>query len=108
MRGSLRMAEQEEKTEAQLSSSTEKETQKPQTEERREGEVGGQGAEREAPIAQIRELKVRIEALEKELAQEREKATDYMNRAMRAQAEVINTRKRLQQDISLMLKDALR
>jgi molecular chaperone GrpE len=64
--------------------------------------------EREAPIEQIRQLKTRIESLEKELAQEREKATDYMNRAMRAQAEVSNVRKRLQQDMTLALKDALK
>ena len=32
--------------------------------------------EQETPIAQIRQLKLRIEELEKELATEREKATD--------------------------------
>src|SRR6266702_3094288 len=56
--------------------------------------------EPETPIEQIRQLKIRIEELEKELAEEREKATDYMNRAMRAQAEISNARKRLQQDMS--------
>lgn len=67
-----------------------------------------QESEREKPIEQIRELKIRLEALEKELAQEREKATDYMNRAMRAQAEVANIRKRQQQDFVLMLNDMVR
>src|SRR5260370_8461823 len=46
--------------------------------------------------------------MEKELAEESEKASDYMNRAMRAQAEISNVRKRLQQDLSLALKDALK
>lgn len=67
-----------------------------------------QTAPREAPIEQIRELKVRIEALEKELAAEREKATEYMNRAMRAQADMSNLRKRMQQDLSLSLQEALK
>ncbi|MHB8600880.1 MAG: nucleotide exchange factor GrpE [Ktedonobacteraceae bacterium] len=64
--------------------------------------------EREAPIEQIRQLKVRIETLEKELTQEREKATDYMNRAMRSQAEMSNMRKRMQQEMSLMLRDTVK
>jgi molecular chaperone GrpE len=64
--------------------------------------------ERETPIEQVRQLKIRIEALEKELAGEREKATDYMNRAMRAQAEMSNIRKRLQQDLSNALRDTLK
>lgn len=64
--------------------------------------------EREAPIEQIRQFKVRIETLEKELTQEREKATDYMNRAMRSQAEMSNMRKRLQQEMSLMLRDTVK
>jgi len=64
--------------------------------------------EQETPIAQIRQLKLRTEELEKELAAEREKATDYMNRAMRAQAEISNMRKRLQQDLNLALKDTLK
>lgn len=64
--------------------------------------------EQETPIAQIRQLKLRTEELEKELATEREKATDYMNRAMRAQAEISNMRKRLQQDLNLALKDTLK
>lgn len=62
----------------------------------------------ETPIEQIRQFKLRIQELEKELASEREKATDYMNRAMRAQAEISNVRKRLQQDLSLALKDTLK
>ncbi len=64
--------------------------------------------EQETPIAQIRQLRLRIEELEKELTTEREKATDYMNRAMRAQAEMSNMRKRLQQDLSLALRDTLK
>src|SRR5229473_8054533 len=64
--------------------------------------------EPETPIEQIRQFKIRIEELEKELADEREKATDYMNRAMRAQAEISNVRKRLQQDLNLALKDTLK
>ncbi len=67
-----------------------------------------QAQEQETPVAQIRQLKLRIEELEKELATEREKATDYMNRAMRAQAEISNARKRLQYDLNLALKDALK
>jgi molecular chaperone GrpE len=62
----------------------------------------------EPPIEQIRQLKMRIEDLEKELAQEREKATDYMNRAMRAQADISNVRKRLSQDLALAMRDALK
>jgi molecular chaperone GrpE len=64
--------------------------------------------ERETPLEQVRQLKIRIEALEKELAGEREKATDYMNRAMRTQAEMSNIRKRLQQDLSNALRDTLK
>lgn len=64
--------------------------------------------EQETPIAQIRQLRLRIEELEKELTTEREKATDYMNRAMRAQAEMSNMRKRLQQDLSLALRETLK
>jgi molecular chaperone GrpE len=71
-----------------------------------QSEASSQG--QETPIEQIRQLKVRIQELEKELAQEREKATDYMNRAMRAQAEISNVRKRLQQDLNLALRDALK
>lgn len=67
-----------------------------------------QTAPREAPIEQIRELKVRVEALEKELAAEREKATEYMNRAMRTQAEMSNMRKRMQQELSMALQEALK
>lgn len=60
------------------------------------------------PIEQVRELKLRIEALEKELAEEREKTTDYMNRAMRAQADASNIRKRLQQDLARALNNTLK
>ena len=67
-----------------------------------------QTAPRETPIEQIRELKARIEALEKELAGERDKATDYMNRAMRTQAEMSNMRKRMQQELSMALQEALK
>ncbi len=64
--------------------------------------------EKETPIEQIRQLKMRLEALEKELAEEREKATDYMNRAMRVQADASNMRKRLQQDFARAMQDALK
>ncbi len=37
-------------------------------------------AEQEEQAEPTRQLKLRIESLEKELTQEREKATDYMNR----------------------------
>jgi molecular chaperone GrpE len=72
------------------------------------GVVNEAPTEKEMPIDQIRQLKVRLEALEKELAQEREKATDYMNRAMRAQADTSNMRKRLQQDFARVIQDALK
>lgn len=62
----------------------------------------------ETPIEQVRQLKTRIEALEKELAEEREKVTDYMNRALRAQAEVSNVRKHLQQDLTLAVRDTMK
>jgi molecular chaperone GrpE len=91
------MADQEETTEGTQSQATQ------------ESQVSQATApEREAPIEQIRQLKVRIETLEKELTQEREKATDYMNRAMRTQAEMSNMRKRLQQEMGLMLKDTVK
>lgn len=89
------MADQEEQTTEQTQSQTSSESQ-------------ATAPEREAPIEQIRQLKVRIEALEKELTQEREKATDYMNRAMRTQAEMSNMRKRLQQEMTLMLRDTVK
>ncbi len=44
--------------------------------------------EQEISFAQISQLKMRIETLEQELAAERDKASDYMNRALRAQAEM--------------------
>ena len=72
------------------------------------GAVNEAPAEKETPIEQIRQLKERLEALEKELAEEREKATDYMNRAMRAQADASNMRKRLQQDFARAIQDALK
>jgi molecular chaperone GrpE len=86
------MAEQEEQTE-QAQTPSEAQTQE---------------TPRETPIEQVRQLKIRIEQLEKELGQEREKATDYMNKYMRAQAEVSNTRKRMQQEISLAMRDMLK
>jgi molecular chaperone GrpE len=72
------------------------------------GVVNEAPTEKETPIEQIRQLKVRLEALEKELAEEREKATDYMNRALRAQADASNLRKRLQQDFARAMQDALK
>ncbi len=85
------MAEQEERSEQTQA------TQAPQ-----------ESPERETPIEQVRQLKIRIEQLEKELAEERDKATDYMNKYMRAQAEVSNTRKRMQQELSLAIRDMLK
>jgi molecular chaperone GrpE len=79
-----------------------------QAEQTQEESTQEMAHEREAPIEQVRQLKIRIETLEKELAAEREKATDYMNKAMRAQAEMSNTRKRLQQELSIALRDALK
>ena len=94
------MADQEQEAGVQPTAST--------GEQGNEGTKGQATTERETPIEQVRQLKGRIEALEKELATERDKATDYMNKAMRAQAEISNVRKRLQQDLALALKDALR
>lgn len=88
------MADQEETTE--------------QTQSQESQESQAAAPEREAPIEQVRQLKVRIETLEKELTQEREKATDYMNRAMRTQAEMSTMRKRMQQEMSFMLKDTVK
>jgi len=65
-------------------------------------------SEREAPIEQVRQLKIRIESLEKELEQERDKATEYMNRALRAQADLSNMRKRLQNELSVAMREALK
>lgn len=73
-----------------------------------EDTIDGASSEQETPMEQIRQLKIRIEALEKELAEEREKANDYMNRAMRAQADLSNMRKRLQQDLSRAMQDVLK
>jgi molecular chaperone GrpE len=96
------MADEEARTEQSEASSQEQERPVEQS------QPGASSQGQETPIEQIRQLKVRLEELEKELAQEREKATDYMNRAMRAQAEISNVRKRLQQDLNLALKDALK
>ena len=94
------MAEQDERTE-QASTSSESQASQA-TQEAQTDQV------RETPIEQVRQLRIRIEQLEKELTQEREKATDYMNRAMRAQAEVSNTRKRMQQELSLAIRDMIK
>ncbi len=64
--------------------------------------------EKDTPIEQIRQIKARPEALVKGLAVGRGKVTDYMNRAMRAQADASNMRKRLQQDFARALQDALK
>ena len=63
--------------------------------------------EQEISFAQISQLKMRIETLEQELAAERDKASDYMNRALRAQAEIANIRKHVQQDIALARTEVL-
>lgn len=76
--------------------------------EQTQADVGEPVESTQKPIEQVRQLKMRVETLEKELAEEREKATNYMNQAMRAQADVSNVRKRLQQDISKALNDAVK
>lgn len=91
------MAEQEEQTEQAQTPS-----------EAQQAQETAKETPREAPIEQVRQLRIRIEQLEKELGQEREKATDYMNKYMRAQAEVSNTRKRMQQELSLAMRDMLK
>jgi molecular chaperone GrpE len=98
------MADQENETTEQTQSQEFHESQAPQAAQASQASA----QEYETPIEQIRQLKVRISTLEKDLAQEREKATDYMNRAMRAQAEMSNVRKRLQQEMSLMLRDTVK
>ena len=97
------MADQENETTEQTQSQAFHESQVSQSQASQ-----ASAQEQETPIEQIRQLKVRISTLEKELVQEREKATDYMNRSMRAQAEVSNMRKRLQQEMSLMLRDTVK
>lgn len=73
-----------------------------------QAQAQGQEQEQERPIEQIRQLKVRVEQLEKELAGERQKATDYMNQALRTQADMSNIRKRLQQDMNRLIAEALK
>lgn len=73
-----------------------------------QAQAQGQEQEQERPIEQIRQLKVRVEQLEKELAGERQKATDYMNQALRTQADMSNIRKRLQQDMNRLMAEALK
>lgn len=77
-------------------------------EESKEGANTQAPTEQELPIEQVRQLKIRIEELEKELAQERDKATEYMNLAMRSQADASNMRKRLQQDLARAMQEMLR
>ena len=78
------------------------------TEQAGETSSATQEQAQEKPIEQIRSLKSRVEELEKELAGERQKATDYMNQALRAQADMSNIRKRLQQDMNRLLAETLK
>ena len=58
---------------------------------------GAQGQESSAPT-EVRTLLERVAGLERELAAERERATDYMQRWQRAQADHANARRRAQQE----------
>lgn len=78
------------------------------TEQGGETPAATQEQAQEKPIEQIRSLKMRVDELEKELAGERQKATDYMNQALRAQADMSNIRKRLQQDMNRLLAETLK
>src|SRR5258707_502462 len=100
------MSEQEQQDVSQVAPSTDSPSSAP--EESKEGARTQAPTEQELPIEQVRQLKIRIEELEKGLAQERDKATEYMNLAMRSQADASNMRKRLQQDLARALQDMLR
>src|SRR5258708_35536524 len=100
------MSEQEQHDVSQVAPSTDSPSSTP--EESKEGARTQAPTEQELPIEQVRQLKIRIEELEKELAQERDKATEYMNLAMRSQADASNMRKRLQQDLARAMQDMLR
>ncbi|MGH2516686.1 MAG: nucleotide exchange factor GrpE, partial [Ktedonobacterales bacterium] len=52
----------------------------------------------DAPNERVAELEDRIAELERQLAAERDAATDYMNRWQRAQADFANFKRRAQQD----------
>ena len=100
------MSDQEQHDVSQVAPSTDSQSSTP--EESKEGARTQAPTEQELPIEQVRQLKIRIEELEKELAQERDKATEYMNLAMRSQADASNMRKRLQQDLARAMQDMLR
>jgi molecular chaperone GrpE len=100
------MSEQEQHDVSQVAPSNDSPSSTP--EESKEGAGTQAPTEQELPIEQVRQLKIRIEELEKELAQERDKATEYMNLAMRSQADASNMRKRLQQDLARAMQDMLR
>jgi len=100
------MSEQEQHDVSQVAPSTDSQSSTP--EESKKGARTQAPTEQELPIEQVRQLKIRIEELEKELAQERDKATEYMNLAMRSQADASNMRKRLQQDLARAMQDMLR
>jgi molecular chaperone GrpE len=100
------MSEQEQQDVSQVAPSTDSQSSTP---EKSKEEARTQApTEQELPIEQVRQLKIRIEELEKDLAQERDKATEYMNLAMRSQADASNMRKRLQQDLARAMQDMLR
>ncbi len=100
------MSEQEQQDVSQVAPSTDAQSSTP--EKSKEGARAQAPTEQELPIEQVRQLKIRIEELEKDLAQERDKATEYMNLAMRSQADASNMRKRLQQDLARAMQDMLR
>src|SRR5260370_1140028 len=100
------MSEQEQQDVSQVAPSTDAQSSTP--EQSKEGARAQAPTEQELPIEQVRQLKIRIEELEKDLAQERDKATEYMNLAMRSQADASNMRKRLQQDLARAMQDMLR
>jgi len=100
------MSEQEQQDVSQVVPSNDSPSSTP--EESKEEAHTQAPTEQELPIEQVRQLKIRIEELEKDLAQERDKATEYMNLAMRSQADSSNMRKRLQQDLARAMQDMLR
>src|SRR5258708_35994831 len=97
------MSEQEQQDVSQVAPSTDAQSSTP--EKSKEGARAQAPTEQELPIEQVRQLKRRIEELEKNLAQERVKATEYMNLARRSQADASNCRKRRQQDLGRCMHD---
>jgi molecular chaperone GrpE len=71
-------------------------------------DVGAEESPQDSYMDQLRSMRAEIEALQKQLHEEQEKATQYMNEALRSRADISNARRRLQQDMSLALQDALK